>query len=107
MLKLSMKEANDLADQIEQGGGNADSLRSAIDDVNNPRNGRSSIPATGTTEEEYLAEMRSKGSIEHGTDLVCMICHDKFDHLLAGTCEVCWREWMLGTMPKIRSKKLF
>lgn len=106
MLKLTIKEATDLADEIEHGGGNADSLRAAINDVENPGNGRTSIPATGTTEEEYLAERRSKSTIKTGTDLECMICHDKFDHLLAGTCEVCWREWMLSTMPRERSLKL-
>jgi len=106
MLKLSVREANDLADEIERNGGNADGLRAAIDDVNNPGNGRQNIPAGGITEEEYLEEMRSKSEIEHGTDLECMICHDKFDHLLAGTCEVCWRDWMLATKPKTRSRRL-
>jgi len=102
LIHLSVKEANDLADEIEKNGGNADSIRAAVNDVANPRNGRTSIPATSTTEEEYLEDMRRKSAIETGTDLECMICHDKFDHLLSGTCEVCWREWMLGIMPKGR-----
>ncbi len=100
MLKLSVKEANDLADGIERNGGNADSLRAAVNDVNNPGNGRLSVPATDIGDEEYLAEKRAEVGIEHGTDLECMICRDKFDHLLSGTCEVCFREWMLGTKPK-------
>ena len=112
MLKLTVKEANDLADEIEQGGGNADSLRAAIADVNNPGNGRSSVPATDIGDEEYLAEKRGQVEIKHGTDLECMICHDKFDHLISGTCEVCFREWMLSTKPMgwspmKRMKKLF
>jgi len=106
MLKLTVKEANNLADEIEHGGGNADGLRTAINDVNNPGNGRTSIPATNITDEEYLEEMRSKSSIEHGTDLECMMCHDKFDHLICGTCEVCFRGWMLPLKPKTRTKKL-
>ena len=100
MLKLTIKEATDLADEIERGGGNADSLRAAINDVKNPGNGRLSIPASEIGDEEYLAEKRAQSQIEHGTDLECMICHDKFDHLLSGTCEVCFREWMLSTKPK-------
>ena len=99
MLKLSVKEANDLADEMEKGGGNADGLRAAIADVNNPGNGRLSIPANDIGDEGYLAERRAQTEIESGTDLECMICHDKFDHLLSGTCEVCFREWMLGTKP--------
>ncbi|MBA7707935.1 hypothetical protein ES703_116819 [subsurface metagenome] len=107
MLRLSVKEANELADEIERTGGNADSLRAAVKDVGNPRNSRSSIPASSTTDEEYLEEMRSKSSIEHGIDLECMICHEKFDQLISGTCENCWREWMLAAKPKTRARKLF
>ena len=109
LLKLSIKEANDLADEIERQGGNTDSLRAAIDDIKNPGNSRSSVPATDIGDEEYLAEKRAQTEIEYGTDLECMICHDKFDHLLSGTCEACWREWMLGTKPRDwrpRMKKL-
>lgn len=100
LLKLSIKEAKDLADEIEHQGGDTDSLRAAIDDVSNPGNHRSSIPATKPSDEEYLVERRGQVEIEHGTDLECMMCHDKFDHLLSGTCEVCFREWMLSTRPK-------
>ena len=100
VLKLSVKEANDLADKIERGGGNADSLRAAINDVNNPGNDRSSVPAADIGDEEFLAEMRAQSYVEHGTDLECMICHDKFNHLISGTCEVCFREWVLSTKPK-------
>ena len=100
LLRLSIKDANNLANLIEEKGGNADSLRAAIDDVNNPGNSRSSVPATDIGDEEYLAEKRAQAEIEYGTDLECMICHDKFDHLISGTCEVCFREWMLNTKPK-------
>ncbi|GAJ25030.1 unnamed protein product [marine sediment metagenome] len=51
-------------------------------------------------EEEYIEAMRQQAVIERGKDLECMICHQKFDHLLSGTCEVCWREWMLGAKPR-------
>ena len=97
MLKLSVKEANDLADTIELGGGNADSLRAAIGDVGNPGNRHSSVPASDVADEEYLEEMRSKSSVEHGTDLECMICHQKFDQLFSGTCEACFSKWALST----------
>ncbi len=106
MLKLSVKEATDLADEIERGSGNAGSLRAAIDEVNNPRNGRTSIPATSITDEEWLEEKRAQSTIDYGTDLECMLCHDKFDHLICGTCEVCFREWMLPLKPKGRTRKL-
>ena len=107
ILRLKVKEANDLADLIEEKGGNADSLRAAINDVKNPGNDRSFVPATNIGDEEYLAGKRSQSSIEHGTDLECMICHGKFPQLLSGTCENCWRGWMLSTKPKIRTRRLF
>ena len=100
MLKLSVKEANDLVDEIERNGGNADSLKAAANAAVNPGNGNSKVPAGRESNEEYVAEKRSQTEIEHGTDLECMICHDKFDHLLSGTCENCWREWMLSAKPR-------
>jgi len=99
LLKLSIKDANDLADEIERQGGNADSLRAAIKDAGNP-NANTLVPVGTRSDEEYLVEKRSQAEIEHGTDLECMICHDKFDHLLSGACENCWREWMLSAKPK-------
>jgi len=100
MLKLTVKEANGLADEIEYGDGNADRLRAVIADVKKPGNGRLSVPATDIGDEEYIAEKRAQTESEYGTDLECMICHDRFDHLLSGTCKVCFREWMLSTKPK-------
>ena len=106
MLKLTVKEANDLADEIDNGGGNSDGLRAAINDVSNPGNGRTSIPATNVTDEEWLEEKRAQSTIEKGTDPECMMCHDQFDHLISGTCEVCFREWMLPLKPTTRIPKL-
>jgi len=107
MLRLSVKGANDLADGIEHDGGNADSLRAAINDVGNPGNGHSSIPATNIADEEWLEEKRAQSYIEQGKDLECIMCHEKFDHLICDTCEVCFREWMLPLKPKARTRKLF
>jgi len=107
MLKLSVKEANDLADEIERQGNNADSLRAAVKDVSNPGNGNTSVPAGSASEEEYLAQKRSESSVETGTDLECMICGEKFDSLISGTCENCWREWMLSTKPRLVTKRMW
>jgi len=100
MLKLSVKEANDLAEKMELAGNNPDSLRAAIADVNNPKNSHSSVPATDIGDEEYLSEKRAQAEVVEGINLECMICHDKFGRLISGTCEVCFREWVLSTKPK-------
>jgi len=94
MIRLNIKEANHLVDLIEGEDGDADSLKAAINDV---KNGHSPISAGKVSDEEYLAEKRAQTEIEYGTDLECMICQDKFDHLLSGTCEVCFRKWVLST----------
>lgn len=96
VVRLNVKEASALVDLIESKGGNAEGLRAAIKDVSNPGNSKSSIFARDMFDEEYLEEMRAQSTIEHGTDLECLICHDKFDHLICGTCENCFREWMLS-----------
>jgi len=102
--KLTIKEAIELAEEIERGGGSAASLRAAIAVVGEDRrytDSRFAIPATGSiSDEEYLEEKRSQSQVEYGTDLECLICHGKFDHLVSGTCETCFREWMLTTKPK-------
>ena len=95
IIRLNNKDAIALAEEIERNGGNADSLRAAVADVNNPKNGHSSVPAAQMGEEEHVADLRSKSPIEKGEDLECMMCHEKFDQLISGTCEVCFREWAL------------
>lgn len=97
LLRLTIKDANELADLIEQKGGNADSLRAAISDVSNPKNKKSSVPARQLDDEEHIQRLRSLSTIEEGKDLECLICHERFDHLISGTCESCFREWALTT----------
>uniref|UniRef100_A0A6M3M903 Uncharacterized protein n=1 Tax=viral metagenome TaxID=1070528 RepID=A0A6M3M903_9ZZZZ len=99
-MKLSVEEAKSLAGEIERNGGNAESLKTAIEQADNHENSLKSIPAEELGDEEYLELKRAQTKIEEGTDLECMICHDKFDHLLSGTCEVCWRDWMLSAKPE-------
>jgi len=98
-MKLSVEEAKSLAGEIERNGGNAESLKTAIEDVNNHENSLK-YKVFQISDDEYVALKRSQATIEHGTDLECMVCHDKFGHLVSGACEVCFREWMLSTKPK-------
>jgi len=105
-LRLSAKEANDLADLIDRRDGNSNSLRAVLNDVGNPGNSKSSVPAKDIADEEWLEEKRAQSTIERGTDLECMICHEKFDQLISGTCESCFREWMLSVPRPPKMKKL-
>jgi len=73
VVRLNVKDANELATAMENSGGNADSLRATINEVNDAKNSHSSVPATDIGDEEYLAEKREQSYFEHGTDLECMI----------------------------------
>ena len=107
IVRLSKKELIDLIEETEAAGNDTTELRSLLAEVEERRwqPARREAPPEARpgemTTEEYLAEKRDQTEIEYGTGLECMICHDKFDHLLSGTCEVCFREWMLGTKPRV------
>ena len=98
IVKLSLQEVDALIAQIEAGGGDAEELKRTRAEIADSKWLEKHPKPTG--EEEFLAERRAEAEIVHGTDLECMICHNKFDHLLSGTCEDCFREWMLGAKPR-------
>jgi len=98
-VRLSLKELDELIKSVEAGGGDAEELKKRRAEISNTK-WLAKVVGKPLGEEERIAELRSQSQVEYGTDLECMICHGKFDHLLSGTCEVCWREWMLGTKPK-------
>jgi len=98
-VRLNKKELIDLIEVTEQAGGDATKLRELLELVENDaqQHGASHHLKEKLSDEEYLKEKRDQIEIEYGTDLECMICHQKFDHLLSGTCEVCFRKWVLST----------
>ena len=108
-VRLTKKELLDLIESTEAAGCDTACLRGLLGEVEEEEKLRKperlGIPPKARPEEmtieDYLAEKRAQTEIKHGTDLECIICHDKFDHLLSGTCENCWREWMLSA--KLRS----
>ena len=95
---LTVQEVDKMIRDIEAGGGDAEELKKLRAQVADSKWLAKQAKPLG--EEEYLAERRAQSQVEHGTDLECVICHGKFDHLLSGACEACWREWMLSTRPK-------
>ena len=94
-VRLSKKELKELIEKIDKQGGHAMELKNLLAEVEQEE--RLEKPAKQVNDEDYIAELRSKSYVEHGTDLECMICHDKFDHLISSTCEVCFRKWVLST----------
>ena len=105
VVRLSKKELIDLIESTEAAGCDAACLRGLLAEVEEKerieKSARLGVPPKARPEEmtieEHIETLRQQSTIEYGTDLECMICYDKFDHLLSGTCEVCFREWMLST----------
>lgn len=48
--------------------------------------------APSLSEHQFLPKLPA---VEEG-DLECMICHQKFDRLIIGTCESCYKKWTGG-----------
>ena len=93
-IRLTIQECDAMIASIEAGGGDAEELKKLRAQVANSKWLVKQVKPLG--EEERIAELRSQSQVEYGTDLECMICHGKFDHLLSGTCEACFREWVLS-----------
>ena len=92
-VKLSLEEVDKMIAEIEARGGDAEELKKTRAEVADSKwLGKHVKPLS---EEEHIAELRSQSPVEHGTDLECTVCHQKFDHLISGTCENCFREWAL------------
>jgi len=94
-IRLSKKELSELIELTEAAGNDATELRGLLAEVEQGK--RLEKPVNQVTDEEHVEALRKQSTIEHGTDLECMICHEKFDKLISGTCEVCFRKWVLAT----------
>ncbi len=60
VMKLSIKEATELADLIEEDGGNASSLRAAISNITKKSIGLQTIAASEISDEEYVEALREQ-----------------------------------------------
>jgi len=93
--RFSKKELIELIETTEAAGNDTTELRSLLAEVEQDE--EHIVIGSRPNDDDYVAELRGKSYIEHGTDLECMVCHDKFDQLISGTCEVCFRKWVLST----------
>jgi len=94
-VRLNQKELDGLIEQIEAGESDATELKKLRGEVAEEE--RTKKPAEHLSDEEFIAELRGQSTIEHGTDLECLVCHNKVDELVSGTCEACFRKWALTT----------
>ncbi len=95
ILRLSKKELLELIEAQEAAGTDATELRGLLAEVEQDK--EHIVIGSRANDDDYVAELRGQSQVEHGTGLECMICHDKFDHLICGTCEACFRKWVLST----------
>ena len=94
-VRLSKNELMELIESTEAAGTDATDLRGLLAEVEQGK--RLEKPVNQVTDEEHVEALRKQSTIEHGTDLECMICHEKFNELISGTCEDCFRKWALAT----------
>lgn len=100
VIRLNIKEASDFADLLESRGTSIEELRATIEVIRSSGNHHSAAPADKISDDEYLEKIRGESYIDSGSDLECMLCHGKFNQLLNGTCESCFRVWALSSKPK-------
>ena len=101
IVRLSKKELIDLIESTEAAGCDTACLRGLLAEVEEEEQhrqpARRRVPLEEITTEEHIEAIRQQSYIEHGDGLKCMVCHDKFDQLVSGTCEACFRKWALST----------
>ncbi len=102
IVRLSKKELIDLIEETEAAGNDTTELRSLLAEVEErrwqpaKREAPSEARPEEMTTEEHVESLRQQSVIEQGKDLECMICHKKVDTLVSGTCEDCFRTWVLS-----------
>jgi hypothetical protein len=94
-VRLNKNELTELIEAQEAAGTDATELRSLLAEVEQDE--EHIVIGPRANDDDYVAELRGKSSIERCTDLECMVCHQKFDQLISGTCEACFRKWALST----------
>ncbi|MBA7669750.1 hypothetical protein ES703_77883 [subsurface metagenome] len=94
VLRFNKKELLELIEAQEAAGTDATELRSLLAEVEQDEH---IVIGPRLNDDDYVAELRGQSQVEHGTDLECMICHQKFGQLFSGTCEACFRKWVLST----------
>ncbi|MBA7588677.1 hypothetical protein ES708_30742 [subsurface metagenome] len=95
ILRLSKKELTELIEAQEAAGTDATELRSLLAEVEQDE--EHIVIGPRANDDDFVAELRNKSSVECGAGLECMVCHQKFDQLFSGTCEACFRKWALST----------
>lgn len=102
-VRLTKKELIDLIESTEVAGCDVSCLRGLLAEVEEAERrrqlARREVPLRAEPGEmpieEHIEALRQQSPIEHGKDLECIVCHEKFDHLISGTCEDCFRKWAL------------
>ena len=101
VVRLSKKELIDLIESTEAADCDATCLRGLLAEVEEEEQrrqpARRGIPLGEMTTEEHIEALRQQSVIEQGKDLECVVCHNKVDTLVSGTCETCFEKWALST----------
>jgi hypothetical protein len=89
-VRLTVKEAWQLAEHIEANGGDASRIKALLPDT-------AGVDKADIDDTELIAEKRGQSYTEEGENLECAVCHTLCALLIAGVCEPCFESWVLST----------
>jgi hypothetical protein len=87
IMRLSVKEAEGLADRMEANGIDASTLRETIAEITKQ-------PSPGL---QPPVPNEQQSPIQEGEGLTCQVCNKLAPVLISGVCEPCFRDWALST----------
>jgi hypothetical protein len=99
IMRLSVKEAEGLADRMEANGIDASTLRETIAEITKqPSPGlQPPVPNEQVSDDVYVQTLREQSPIQEGEGLTCQVCNKLAPVLISGVCEPCFRDWALST----------
>jgi len=98
-LKLSVKQAESLAEEMEANGNDTSKIRDAIAEIPSGAKAEKqpSLPKERVPDDVYVQALREQASTQEGKGLICMICKEETNILICDVCEACFRGWALST----------
>lgn len=93
-MRLSVEEAEELADYMEANGNDASQLRVVIAEITR---GYSSNVVDALVKQKKMEAEKSVGK--------CFACHRADQELFAGACSVCFEEWVVSSFEDQLKKK--
>lgn len=99
MLKLSVREAESLADRMEANGDDASKIRVTVAEIlgGAEPGGQPSLPKERVPDSVYVQTLWEQSRLQEGDGLICTTCGKETNILVSDVCETCFFDWALST----------